>query len=68
MSEFRYDYEYNFDYEDSDTRRNRKVKQLESVIQQFEDEAAKEEELRDKSPALQDAWEAYQIVLRTVRE
>ena len=63
-----YDYEYNYDYEDSETRRNRRVRQLESVIKQFEDDITKEEELRDKSPALQDAWEAYQIVLRTVRE
>jgi hypothetical protein len=38
-------------------------RQVNSMLAQMD----REENLREKHPALQDAWEAYRIILRTVQ-
>lgn len=48
-------------------RRNERIKMLEDRIQEIKQAARDEEELREQYPALQDAWEKYQIVLKTVK-
>ena len=61
------DYDYDYDFNQlRETRRDKKIKQLERTLKHYNDKVATEEKLRKKCPALQDAWEAYQIVLRTV--
>jgi len=62
-----YNYDYDLGYKPRDDRRDRRIEMLEERIQEIKKEALDEEELREKSPALQDAWEQYQIILNTIR-
>jgi len=63
--DFAHDYDY--DYKPREDRRDRRIELLEERIKELIADANVEEVLRENSPALQDAWEKYQIVLRTVR-
>jgi len=60
------DDEYDQDYASWDDRRERLITSLSHRITDIEKCIEREEELRAEYPSLQDAWEKYQIVLRTV--
>ena len=62
-----YNYDYDLGYKPRDDRRDRRIEMLEERIQEIKKEALDEAELRETSPALQDAWEQYQIILKTIR-
>ena len=59
------------DYDDYDTayendKRNERMELLEDSVAAYKAKAMHEEVLRERYPALQDAWESYQIILKTV--
>jgi len=62
-----YDYDYDLGYKPREDRRDARIRMLEDRIQEIKKEAEDEEELREHSPSLQDAWEQYQIILKTIR-
>lgn len=63
---FDYDYDYDLGYKPREDRRDSRIKMLEERIQEINAERLTEEKLRDKHPALQDVWEQYQIILKTI--
>jgi len=63
-----YNYDYDLGYKPREDRRDARIKMLEERIQEIKAEVEKEEDLRERHPALQDVWEQYQIILKTVRD
>ena len=60
------DYEEDYSYRSREDRRNERIELLEQRIAADKAKAVHEAVLREMYPALQDAWEKYQIVLRTI--
>lgn len=58
-------FEYDFDGDRID-KRERIIRKLERKVKDFERRENHETYLRKKNPALQDAWEKYQSILRLV--
>ena len=58
--------DYVQDYASWDDRREKLITSLSYRLADIEKRFEREEELREHSPALQDAWEKYQIILRTI--
>ena len=67
QSGFNYDYDYDLGYKPREDRRDARIKMLEDRIQEIKQVAEAEEKLREKHPALQNVWEQYQIILKTVK-
>lgn len=65
MTSMIYD-ETEYDYTSWDNRREKLITAMSNKINDIEQNTIYEEELRNKYPSLQDAWEKYQIILKTV--
>ena len=61
-----FDYEYDLGYKPREDRRDSRIRMLEKRIGAIKEEAEAEAKLRKKHPSLQNAWEQYQIVLKTI--